>query len=154
MNTKVLFSGIIYDDDLEIAQTLTFNGLKSGMWLFTGQQFDVAQSIQSAYGILLNSQMCIGASLPMANYSTATSSSDGLMSSTDKAKLDSLSSSGGSSALTELADITISSPADGHILEYDSATSKWINVDLTTTVNSLINTALAEYGDGDTETYG
>lgn len=58
--------------------------------------------------------------------------------------------------LTGLTDTTISSPADGQVLSYDSTTSKWVNTNtLTETrVNELIAAALAQYGDGDTATYG
>lgn len=35
---------------------------------------------------------------------------------------------GGSSALTDLTDVTLTSLADDNILQYDSSTSKWVNV--------------------------
>lgn len=58
--------------------------------------------------------------------------------------------------LSGLADTNISNPADGQVLSYDSTTSKWVNTNtLTETrVNELIAAALAQYGDGDTATYG
>jgi len=37
------------------------------------------------------------------------------------------SGSGGASALNDLTDVTISSPADNEVLAYDSASSEWIN---------------------------
>ena len=36
---------------------------------------------------------------------------------------------GGSSALTDLDDVNISSPSDGQVLRYDSASGKWVNAD-------------------------
>lgn len=53
----------------------------------------------------------------------------------------------------------ISSPQNGQVLSYDSASSKWINTTLNsgvteTRVNELIAAALAQYGDGDTASYG
>ena len=58
--------------------------------------------------------------------------------------------------LVSLTDTTITSPANGQVLSYDSTTSKWINANaLTETrVNELIAAALAQYGDGDTASYG
>jgi hypothetical protein len=60
--------------------------------------------------------------------------------------------------LSGLADTTISSPATGQILTYDGTTSKWINTTspymTEAQVNSLITAALAQYGDGDTASYG
>lgn len=35
----------------------------------------------------------------------------------------------GASALTELSDVTISSPTDGQVIKYDSSSDKWINAD-------------------------
>ena len=63
------------------------------------------------------------------------------------------------SNLSELSDTTISSPTEGQVLAYDSASSKWINTTLNsgvteTRVNELIAAALAQYGDGDTASYG
>lgn len=64
-----------------------------------------------------------------------------------------------STNLAGLTDTTISSPTDGQVLTYDSTTSKWINSTLSsgiteTRVNELIAAALAQYGDGDTASYG
>lgn len=64
--------------------------------------------------------------------------------------------------LSGLTDTTISSPANGQILVYDSTTSKWINSTASFVTSSEVNTivqtavvsALANYGDGDTATYG
>lgn len=63
------------------------------------------------------------------------------------------------SDVASLTDTIISSPVDGQVLTYDSTTSKWINSTLSsgvteTRVNELIAAALAQYGDGDTATYG
>ena len=63
------------------------------------------------------------------------------------------------SDVASLTDTTISSPADGQVLKYDSTSSKWVNATLPigvteTRVNELIAAALAQYGDGDTATYG
>lgn len=35
----------------------------------------------------------------------------------------------GASALTELSDVTISSPTDGQVIKYDSSSDKWVNAD-------------------------
>lgn len=60
--------------------------------------------------------------------------------------------------ISGLTDTTISSPATGQILTYDGTTSKWVNTTspymTATQVNELIAAALAEYGDGDTASYG
>ena len=61
--------------------------------------------------------------------------------------------------LSGLADTNISNPADGQVLQYDATSSKWINTTLPagiteTRVNELIAAALAQYGDGDTASYG
>lgn len=61
--------------------------------------------------------------------------------------------------LTGLADTNISNPANGQVLQYDATSSKWVNATLPTgitetRVNELIAAALAQYGDGDTATYG
>ena len=62
------------------------------------------------------------------------------------------------SDLSGLTDTTISNPVDGQFLTYDSTTSKWVNTTFTSLtvadVNALIASALAEYGDGDTASYG
>lgn len=47
-------------------------------------------------------------------------------------------SGGGSSTLSGLTDTTISSPADGEILQYDSTTSKWVNSAIAGANNSTI----------------
>ena len=62
-------------------------------------------------------------------------------------------------SVSSLNDTTISSPIEGQVLSYDSASSKWINTTLNsgvteTRVNELIVAALAQYGDGDTASYG
>ena len=36
---------------------------------------------------------------------------------------------GGSSTLADLDDVNISSPSDGQVLRYDSASGKWVNAD-------------------------
>ena len=61
--------------------------------------------------------------------------------------------------LVDLIDTSISNPNNGQTLVYDSASSKWINTTLPTgitetRVNELIAAALAQYGDGDTASYG
>ena len=56
--------------------------------------------------------------------------------------------------ISGLTDTTITSVANGDVLIYDSTSSKWINSNLTTIVNTAVATALAEYGDGDTASYG
>lgn len=64
--------------------------------------------------------------------------------------------------LSGLTDTTISSPINGQILVYDSASSKWINStasfvsssEVNTIVQTAVASALANYGDGDTATYG
>ena len=60
--------------------------------------------------------------------------------------------------ISTLTDTTISSPATGQILTYDGTTSKWVNTTspymTASQVNELIATALAQYGDGDTASYG
>jgi hypothetical protein len=60
--------------------------------------------------------------------------------------------------LSGLADTNIANPATGQILTYDGTTSKWINTTspymTEAQVNSLITAALAQYGDGDTASYG
>jgi hypothetical protein len=60
--------------------------------------------------------------------------------------------------LSGLADTNIDSPATGQILTYDGTTSKWINTTspymTASQVNELITAALAQYGDGDTASYG
>jgi hypothetical protein len=60
--------------------------------------------------------------------------------------------------LNEYVRATISSPATGQILTYDGTTSKWVNTTspymTASQVNELIATALAQYGDGDTASYG
>lgn len=64
--------------------------------------------------------------------------------------------------LSGLTDTTISNPTNGQILVYDSASSKWINStasfvsssEVNTIVQTAITSALANYGDGDTATYG
>lgn len=60
--------------------------------------------------------------------------------------------------ITDATDTTISSPATGQILTYDGTTSKWVNTTspymTASQVNELITAALAEYGDGDTASYG
>lgn len=60
--------------------------------------------------------------------------------------------------LSGLSDTNISSPATGQILTYDGTTSKWVNTTspymTASQVNELIAAALAEYGDGDTASYG
>lgn len=61
--------------------------------------------------------------------------------------------------IANLTDTTISSPANGQVLTYDSTTSKWVNSTPSsgvteTRVNELIAAALAQYGDGDTASYG
>jgi len=61
--------------------------------------------------------------------------------------------------VTTLSDTNISNPADGQVLQYDATSYKWVNATLPTgvtetRVNELIAAALAQYGDGDTATYG
>lgn len=61
--------------------------------------------------------------------------------------------------LSGLADTNISNPANGQVLQYDATSSKWVNTTFSagvteTRVNELIAAALAQYGDGDTATYG
>ena len=63
------------------------------------------------------------------------------------------------SNLSGLADTNISSPTDGQVLQYDATNDTWVNVTLPTgitetRVNELIAAALAQYGNGDTATYG
>lgn len=63
------------------------------------------------------------------------------------------------SDVASLTDTTISSPTNGQMLQYDATSSKWVNATLPTgvtetRVNELIAAALAQYGDGDTATYG
>lgn len=81
--------GIIIDkESLENLQWLNYVGITNFGFLFTVQQFDTTATVQNVYGIYLNSNYCIGSSLPMANYQNATTSSAGLMSASDKEKLD------------------------------------------------------------------
>jgi len=60
--------------------------------------------------------------------------------------------------LSGLSDTNIASPATGQILTYDGTTSKWVNTTspymTASQVNELITAALAQYGDGDTASYG
>lgn len=60
--------------------------------------------------------------------------------------------------LNEYVRANISSPATGQILTYDGTTSKWVNTTspymTASQVNELITAALAQYGDGDTASYG
>lgn len=60
--------------------------------------------------------------------------------------------------LSGLSDTNIANPATGQILTYDGTTSKWVNTTspymTASQVNELIATALAEYGNGDTASYG
>lgn len=61
--------------------------------------------------------------------------------------------------ISDMNDATVSNPANGQVLTYDSTSSKWINSTPSsgvteTRVNELIAAALAQYGDGDTATYG
>ena len=57
-----------------------------------------------------------------------------------------------------ILETNISSPTTGQLLAYNSTSSKWENITLNTVtetrVNELIQTALAQYGDGDTASYG
>ena len=110
---------ITNEENSENLQWLNYTGITNLGFLFTVQQFDTTATVQNVYGIYLNSNYCIGSSLPMANYQNATTSSAGLMSASDKEKLDG---------------ITLQS--------------------LTGLINELIDDALAQYGDGDTASYG
>lgn len=63
-------------------------------------------------------------------------------------------------SIRSLQDTTISDPpTDGQVLQYDATNNIWVNATLPTgvtetRVNELIAAALAQYGDGDTATYG
>ena len=73
-----------------------------------------------------------------ASTATATTSANGLMSSTDKTKLDSITVPGSLASLTQ--DVSITSPSGNQVLQYDSSTSKWrnstINLTITDTYSS------------------
>ena len=90
--TSILRGSTVYgatlNSEAEYEKFLIFAGTDSNGLLFTVQQFNLAATVQSVYGIYLNNQACVGASLPMANYQEATQTLAGLMSSTDKTKLD------------------------------------------------------------------
>ena len=62
-------------------------------------------------------------------------------------------------SVTTLTDTSVSNPIDGQVLQYDVTNEAWVNTTLPagiteTRVNELIAAALAQYGDGDTASYG
>ena len=62
-----------------------------------------------------------------------------------------LSGGGGATVLSDLTDVTIAMLANGQILQYDSATNKWKNVNLptlTAAISTLTDVALASLQDG------
>jgi len=52
-----------------------------------------------------------------------------------------------------LADVTITTPADGQALVYDSGTSEWVNETPASTVTSLTDTTISSPADGDVLKY-
>ena len=55
--------------------------------------------------------------------------------------------------LTDLNDVTITTPADGQALVYDSATGDWVNETPATTLDSLTDTNLSSPADGEALLY-
>jgi len=55
--------------------------------------------------------------------------------------------------LTDLNDVTITSPTDGQALVYDNATSSWVNETPASTVTSLTDTTISSPTDGDVLKY-
>ena len=55
--------------------------------------------------------------------------------------------------LSNLADTTITTPADGQALVYDNATSKWINKTPATTLDGLTDTVLSSPANGEALLY-
>ena len=110
--------GIIIDEEsLENLQWLNYTGITNFGFLFTVQQFDTTATVQNVYGIYLNSNYCIGSSLPMANYQNATTSSAGLMSASDKEKLDGITLQSLTGLINELIDDALTN-ADASEVEY------------------------------------
>lgn len=110
--------GIITDESgTELTQWMNFSGVTNYGFLFTIQQFDTTATVQNVYGIYLNSNYCIGSSLPMANYQNATTSAAGLMSASDKEKLDGITLQSLTGLINELIDDALTN-ADASEVEY------------------------------------
>lgn len=80
----------------------------------------VLGGVKTGTGITIAADGTISANIPLA-----TQSANGLMSSTDKTKLDGLSG-GGASTLDGLTDVTAPSPTDGQVLKYSTASGQWV----------------------------
>jgi hypothetical protein len=55
--------------------------------------------------------------------------------------------------LTDLNDVTITTPADGQALVYDSASGEWVNETPATTLDSLTDTNLSSPANGEALLY-
>ena len=144
-------SGVLY---------VTITGNQSNGFATTANFDDVYAAYQDGYDIkVVNGSAVYNLSvITSAGMSFTKNTINALQSFTWAKSSGKITFSGGAITLSTLTDTTISSPATGQILTYDGTTSKWVNTTspymTASQVNELITAALAQYGDGDTASYG